>query len=246
MMQKSEEYLLHAAELLRQAARDQLGNINRFARLLADTLQARRTVFLFGTGHSSLLAQEIFYRAGGLVRLQPMLEAGLMLHESASKSTRLERIAAYAEVLMAHYAPKAGDLLLIISNSGRNPLCVELALQAKAAGCTVAALTSAAHSLAGASRHKSGKRLLECADLVLDNLGCVGDACVSYEGFPSKAAPTSTVLGAAFLQAAVAQAVEYLLEDGVRPEIFFSSNVDEGDAKNAGYLEAYRKEIRFL
>jgi uncharacterized phosphosugar-binding protein len=243
---KSQEYLLHVQGMLAQAMETQLEGVNALARGMADTISAGRTVFLLGTGHSSLLAQELFYRAGGLVRIQPMLEGPLMLHESASQSTLYEREPERAGDLMAEYGVGAGDLLLIISNSGRNPLCVEMALRAKAAGCTVAALTSIKHSSAGASRHSSGLRLYEAADLVLDNLGELGDACVSYADFPGKAAPTSTVVGAALLQAAAAQAVEYLLEAGEAPEVYASSNIDGGDAINQAYLDQHRGAIRFL
>ncbi|MCL2300128.1 MAG: SIS domain-containing protein [Firmicutes bacterium] len=243
---KSQEYLLRACELLTQAMDTQLDAVNALARAMADTLRAGRTVFLLGTGHSCLLAQELFYRAGGLVRIQPMLEGPLMLHESASDSTLCEREPERAGALMEKYSVGAGDLLLIISNSGRNPLCVEMALQARAAGCFVAALTSLRHSSAGASRHGSGLRLFEAAGLVLDNRGELGDACVSYENFPGKAAPTSTVVGAALLQAAAAQTVEYLLEAGEAPEVFASSNIDGGDEINEAYLEKYRGKIKFL
>lgn len=244
--QKSKDYLLHVRDMLTQAAEHQTGSVDRLARAMADALQAGRMVYLFGTGHSSLLAQELFYRAGGLVRLQPMLEGPLMLHESASASTLLEREPQRAGELLERYGLAAGDLLLIISNSGRNPLCVELALQAKALGGTVAALTSLRHSRAGASRHTSGLRLFEIADIVLDNLGEPGDACIAYEGIAGKAAPTSTVIGAALLQAAAAQTVDNLLQAGQTPEVFASSNIDGGDAINEAYLEQYRGRIKFL
>jgi len=243
---KSFDYLAHVRDLLTQALDSQLEAVNALARAMAETLRADRTIFLLGTGHSCLLAQELFYRAGGLVRIQPMLEGPLMLHESASQSTLYERDPERAGELMEKYNVGTGDLLLVISNSGRNPLCVEMALRAKAAGCLVVALTSLKHSRAGASRHASGLRLYEAADLVLDNLGELGDACVSYEDFPGKAAPTSTVVGAALLQAAAAQAVEYLLEVGEVPEVYASSNIDGGDEINEAYLEKYRGRIRFL
>ncbi|MDR2646583.1 MAG: SIS domain-containing protein [Oscillospiraceae bacterium] len=244
-MRKSDEYLEKVAQKIEQC-RAASNKIEQFSIALADTIQAQKKFFAFGTGHSSLLAQELFYRAGGLVCVQPILESALMLHESASKSTQLERVAAYAHVIMRHYSLQKGDLLLICSNSGRNPLCVELAVLARQAGVKIAALTSVAHSLAGASRHESGLRLLECADIVLDNFGEIGDACVGFDGFSARTSPTSTVIGAAILQAAVAETVALLLRRGVAPEVFASSNIDGGDAKNAAFLERYSKEIRFL
>jgi len=245
-MLKSQQYLTHVQDLLSQAAQSQLSHVNALARAIADCTAAGRGVYLFGTGHSCLLAQELFYRAGGLVRIQPILEPDLMLHLSASESTLLERDASRAASLLKKYKIATDDLIIIISNSGRNPLIVELALQAKVWGCHVAALTSLNHSLSGASRHQSGKRLCEVADIVLDNCGQPGDACVSYENFPGLAAPTSTVIGAALLQAAAAQTVQYLIEDGITPEVFASSNIDQGDAINETYLDKYRKEILYL
>ncbi|MCL2531719.1 MAG: SIS domain-containing protein [Oscillospiraceae bacterium] len=243
---KSQQYLNHVLELLGQAAASQLANINAFAREIAGTLHAGRRVFLFGTGHSCLLAQELFYRAGGLVKLQPILEPELMLHPSASESTQLERDTSRAAPLLEKYGVAAGDLLLIISNSGRNPLIVELALQAKTRGCNVVALTSLQHSLSGSSRHASGQRLCEIAHIVLDNHGTPGDACVGYEGFAGMAAATSTVIGAALLQATAAQSVQYLLDAGATPEVFASSNIDQGDAINQAYLDKYRGEVLYL
>jgi len=243
---KSLEYLSQAQDLLQQAAQSQLDSVNTLARAIANRMENGGSFYLFGTGHSCLLAQELFYRAGGLARLQPILEPELMLHVSASNSTHLEREADRAGDLLSKYGVKKGDLLLIISNSGRNPLIVELALRAKELGVTVVALTSLKHSLSGSSRHPGGLRLCEVADIVLDNLGVPGDACISYEGFNGLAAPTSTVVGAALLQAAAAQTVQYLIDDGVTPEVFASSNIDNGDAINAAYIERYKKEILYL
>ncbi|MCL2445380.1 MAG: SIS domain-containing protein [Oscillospiraceae bacterium] len=243
---KSQQYLSHVHELLGQAAASQLASVNAFAREITRTLQAGKRVFLFGTGHSCLLAQELFYRAGGLVKLQPILEPELMLHVSASESTQLERNADRATPLLEKYSVAASDLLLIISNSGRNPLIVELALQAKSRDCTVVALTSLQHSMSGSSRHKSGQRLCEIAHLVLDNHGTPGDACIGYDGFAGMAAATSTVIGAALLQATAAQVVQCLIEDGATPEVFASSNIDQGDTINEAYLQKYREEILYL
>jgi len=245
-MPKSEEYLRHVNDLLARAVESQLGAVNDLAWAMAGAIGAGKTVYLFGTGHSSLLAQELFYRAGGLARLQPMLEPELMLHVSASGSTALEREPERAAALLDKYCVQPGGLLLIISNSGRNPLIVELALLAKQRGCTVAALTSLKHSLSGTSRHGSGKRLCEAADIVLDNCGMPGDACMAYEGFEGLAAPTSTVIGAALLQAAAAQVVQALINMGEIPEVFASSNIEGGDARNEAYLERYKKEILYL
>ena len=138
---------------------------------------------------------------------------------------------------------KRGDVIVIISNSGRNGVPVDMAQLCKQNGVTVIALTNIEHSTSSPSRHKSGKRLFELADIVLDNCGCVGDASVYFDDIQRSAAPTSTVTGALILNAVVAQTVEYLLQAGIVPEVYSSSNIDGGDEINEAYIQKYRGEI---
>ena len=245
-MEKPREYLDNLISLLTSVRDAQASAIEACADIFAQALETGRSIFLFGTGHSHMLAEELFYRAGGLVNLHPILETALMLHESASKSTELERLPQYAGILFDTYGIKKGDVLVLISNSGRNGVCVDMALLAKERGVTVVALTSLRHSVAGASRHPCGKRLFELADLVLDNMGCPGDASVPFAALGRNVAATSTCAGAAILNAAVAGCVERMLADGHQPEVFCSSNVDGGDEVNRAFVEKYKNRIRSL
>ena len=136
--------------------------------------------------------------------------------------------------------------LLPFFSSGRNGVIVDMALLCKEKKLNVIALTNLEHTYAGASRHKSGKRLCEIADIVLDNFGCVGDACVEVDGIEGKICPTSTVTGALILNAIVAEAVDTCAKRGFNPEHFASSNVDGGDAINNALINKYKKEIRHL
>lgn len=245
-MEKHTEYLKNLCALMCEITEKQADNIEKCACAFADALENGRNIFLFGTGHSHMLAEELFYRAGGLVNIHPVLETALMLHESASKSTEIERLEGYAQILFDSYGMRAGDVIVIISNSGRNGVCVDMACLAKEKGLTVIALTSLAHSGSMSSRHKSGKKLYELADIVLDNMGCPGDAAVYFEEIGRNACPTSTSAGAAILNAAVAGCIEKMLADGCTPEVFSSSNVDGGDAVNQVFIDKYRGSIRSL
>ncbi len=245
-MSKAAQYFEQTIALMREVQSTQLPAIEKASRVLADTLESGKRVFTFGTGHSCLLAQEIFYRAGGLVRIYPILETDLMLHESASKSSVLERMAEYGKALFDHYEPAQGDALLIFSNSGRNACSIELAKLCQENGVFVIVLTNTRHAATGASRHASGKKLHDFGDIVLDNCGCVGDASIEIDGLPNRVAPTSTAIGAAILQAMVACTVQYIADDGKTPEVYASSNIDGGDAINEGYIQTYKKEIRGL
>ncbi|MBR3767460.1 MAG: SIS domain-containing protein [Clostridia bacterium] len=245
-MNKPFEYLTNLQKILENIIACQLSAIEESSKVFAHALENGNNIFLFGTGHSHMLAEELFYRAGGLVKLQPVLETALMLHESASKSTEIERLEGYAKILFDTYSMKENDVIVIISNSGRNGTPVDMAQIASENGLKVIALTNLNHSKSSPSRHKSGKKLYEFADIVLDNMGCVGDASVSFEEIGRNACPTSTAVGAAILNAVVAGCIEKMLSDGVIPEVFSSSNVDGGDIINAAFINKYKGIIKSL
>ena len=201
--------------------------------------------YAFGTGHGHLLALELFYRAGGPVRVYPILEEKLMLHVGAAESSELERETDYAKRLIEKLPVGSEDIVLIASNSGRNNAPVEMALEAKARGALVIALTSRTHSESVTPRTLCGKRLFEVADIVLDNCGRPGDAAVqASDGGYSGA--TSTAIGAALLQAIVARVRELALERGDQVDFFMSANLDGGDEHNHSLVLAARREIPFL
>ena len=243
---KSVEYLENLTLIIKRIMTEQIGNIELAAKAVALTLENGGRVHAFGTGHSHMLAEELFYRAGGLVNINPILETSLMLHESASKSTALERLEGYAEILFDLHSIKEGDLLFLFSNSGRNGVAIDFALLAKERGVKTVVITNMEHTMKGASRHSSGKKLYEAGDIVIDNCGCYGDASVKFDNFTTRAAPTSTSAGAAILNAIEARSIEIMLADGFEPEVFSSSNVDGGDEINERYIEKYKREIRSL
>lgn len=245
-MKKHLEYIENVKRIIEKISAQGEESIEKTAGLLSETLISGKRIFLFGTGHSHMLAEELFYRAGGLVNIQPVLVDKLMLHVSASGSTLAERKGGMAERIFNDYSMSVDDTVIIISNSGRNGVIVDMALLCKENGLNVIALTNLEHTYSGASRHKSGKRLCEIADTVLDNGGCVGDACVEVDGVDGKICPTSTVCGALILNAVVARAVEICAEKGFCPDHFASSNIDGGDEINNILVEKYKKEIKHL
>ncbi len=245
-MKKYLEYIKINQQIIEEILVDEGENIEKVAELFCRALMNDRRIFLFGTGHSHMLSEELFYRAGGLVKIQPILSPPLMLHVSASESTIAERGEGVAQKLFDDYNIRENDVVVIISNSGRNGAVVDMALLCKERGVKTVALTNIRHTLAGASRHGSGKRLCEIADVVLDNHGCVGDACVEVDGVEGKICPTSTVSGALILNAIVAETVDMCAKKGFVPEHFASSNVDGGDAINNKLVEKYKEEIKHL
>jgi uncharacterized phosphosugar-binding protein len=220
-MAGAEEFMRRALEIARRAAETQVDAIGRAAELVVEA----NVFWVFGTGHSHLIAEELYGRAGGLADLRAVLEPGLMLHEGLLKSSLLERLPGLADVLLQTNDIGPGDVVLIVSNSGRNAVPVEFAIGARAKGAKVIAVTSLAHSTSVSSRAPGGQRLFEVADVVIDNCGEPGDALIEVNGSPERTGATSTLVGALLVQALTVEVVTRLAERGETPHVLRSLNV---------------------
>ncbi len=227
-----QRYLETVSGLVERLRDETWSDIAAAAELVATCLQSGGTVHAFGTGHSHMLAEELFYRAGGLVAVRPILFDGLMLHHGAERSTAMERLPGLARILLDDHRVAAGDVLVVASNSGGNAVTTELAAAAGERGLVVIAITSLRHATSALARPVSGQRLHEIADLVVDNGGVPGDAGVSIAGAPHPVGPTSTVVGAAIVNAIAVEAVERLCASGHVPQVYASSNLAGGDEIN--------------
>lgn len=245
-MRKTLQYITNIQYLVNRVLETQLDKIDEAGAIVANTVTSHGFVYTFGTGHSHMMAEELFYRAGGLARVYPILEDALMLHNGAIKSTEMERLGGYAELILERFECTDKDCLIIASNSGRNAVNIEMVHAAHKRGMKVIGLTNLTHSKAQKSRHVSGKKLYEIADVVLDNQGCLGDASIHIPEINRNVAATSTSLGAMLLHAVVISAVELMIEKGNIPEVFSSSNLDEGDEINNEILARYRSIVKPL
>ena len=241
-MNAIQSYYENLNALMARTFDTQAAAMEETARRIADCFRQGGMLYTFGTGHGHLLALEIFYRAGGMARVCPILDEMLMLHISAAGSTKEERNEEWVPKLLEKYPIKAGDVVLAISNSGRNAVPVLLAKEARNRGAYVVALTSLNHTRAVTSRNRENLRLFEVADLVLDNGGVLGDASIGFAD-GSMVGPTSTAVGAAMLQAIVCRVKELSLEEGFEADFFKSSNVDGGDEWNDRLIARYRDQI---
>ncbi len=220
--------------------------IGAAARLFAGCVRQGGLIHVFGAGHSHLLAEELFFRAGGLLCFNALLDDGLMLHGSAVASGEFERIPDYAAVVLNKYPIAPNDGLLVISYSGINPVPVEMALLGKKRGLPVVALTSVEASRSSPARHPSGRRLYDVADIVLDNPGPVGDASLRLPGLDTPLCALSTIMGAVILQSLVYELAAALHALGHPLPLLRSSNVPEGDTLNTHLLAEYRHRLRHL
>ena len=245
-MRKTLQYIANMQTLINQVLETQMGKIDEAGSIVANTVMNNGFVYTFGTGHSHMMAEELFYRAGGLARVYPILEEALMLHNGAIKSTEMERLDGYAELILERYECTNRDCLIIASNSGRNAVTIEMANAAHKKGMKVIGLTNLTHSKAQQSRHHSGLKLYQVADVVLDNQGCLGDASIHVAEIDRNIAATSTSLGAMILHTVVISAIEQMIDKGEVPEVFSSSNLDEGDEINNKILARYSAIVKPL
>lgn len=239
-------YYEAAIKLLARIEETQGEALDKAAEVIFASLKEEGILHIFGSGHSHALAEEAFHRAGGLVPVNAILESFLTPHISPAKSGRLERLSGIASILLDYYDPRPGEVLVIASHSGINPVPVEMAITAKARGLFVVAITSLAHSTSVSSRHESGKRLFEVADIVIDTGGEVGDGVVSYPGLSIKVGPTSLLAGAFIWNSLLCRIVERFLAEHLTPPIYLSANLPGGEEHNRVLEAKYRGRIKLL
>jgi uncharacterized phosphosugar-binding protein len=240
-----DEFAEHIAHLVQTIPKDPA--IHRAADLFTEALTKGGVIQAFGSGHSEAVAMEIAGRAGGLVPTNRLALRDIVLYGGAPRSELdrydLERDPAVAHAILDHAPVHDDDLFVIISNSGVNGVVVELATLVKERGHALVAITSHAHSDAVPSRHPSGRKLTDLADVVLDNRAPYGDAVLPLPDGGATGA-VSTITSALLAQLVVAQTVSNLLQAGQVPPVYLSANVPEGDAHNLKLEALYAGRIR--
>ncbi|MBK3567163.1 sugar isomerase domain-containing protein [Streptomyces sp. MBT62] len=221
--------------------------VSRAAALIADCVRTDGVVQAFGTGHSQAMVLELAGRAGGLVPTNRLSIADLVLYGGDAPSVLddplLERQAGVADRLYDLALPHPQDLFVIVSNSGVNKVIVEMALRVKERGHRLLAITSLAHTHAVPAGHPSGKKLVDLADVVLDNAAPRGDALLELPGGGAVCA-LSTLTGAMLVQLTVAEVAAQLLASGDRPPVYVSANVPGGFEGNLELEKRYEGRIR--
>ena len=238
----AKKYLEKSLGLLQRLQDTQLENIEQAAELIAQAVVDGHTLFAWGGPHSSLPVQDIFYRAGGLLLVNPIFTHGLSLEVGPIYlTTFLERAEGAGREFYSQIGAEPGDVIILVSTSGRNPFPIEMAMSAKNEGLKVIGMSSLKYSKSVSSRHSSGKKMYEFCDVVLDNLTEPGDAILEDERLPHKVGPTSGWMGCLILQTLMAEVAERLAVKGVVPPIQFALNLD-GQEEYLDYLDTLRRE----
>ncbi|MFI6734336.1 sugar isomerase domain-containing protein [Nonomuraea sp. NPDC050451] len=239
-------YATEVLDLARQVTESQAEPVREAAALVVASIRAGGVVNAFGSGHSEAIAMEIAGRAGGLVPSNRLSPRDLVLyggHPASVLTPELERDPAIAHEIYGLVPVAPQDVFVLISSSGVNGTVVELATLVKERGHPLIALTSVKHSTQMTSRHPSGRKLLDLADVVLDNGAPYGDAILELPGGGTYGA-VSTVTSALLAQMVVTQAVDELVAMGETPPIYMSVNVTGGDEHNKALESRYAGRIR--
>lgn len=250
-MDYSLAYLTSIQKHLETLYQEEKENILKAAQMIADQVAEDKLIFAFGPGgHSNMGAQEIFFRAGGLMHVNAMLDEGISLGSGALRSMAMERTPGYGKVVMNDYGLQSGDLLIIINAYGINSATIDAALEAQKRGIKTIGVTSVKHAQASTpdhpARHPSKKNLYELVDVVLDSKVDIGDAVLEIAGFEQKVAAMSTFANAFLLNAMVTEAIAILVERGIQPPVWKSGNSPGGDEANARFISRFQGRIKKL
>ncbi len=241
------DYINIAAGTMKKAYETQRDTFAAVSERLAEAVETKHNIFVFGCSHAGILAEEVFYRTGGLAVINPIFFPGMMLNtRPVTMTSSLERLPGLGKIIFEKNRVAEGDVLILHSVSGRNSVPVDMALCAAGKGVTTVAITNLNYSRAVNSRHPSGKRLFEVCDFVIDNMGDVGDAAVEIDGLPEKIGPTSTAVGAALINALVIDSVNRMIRDGIVPPVLMSANIDGGDEHNERVFKEYADNIFYM
>ncbi|GAA1291539.1 MULTISPECIES: sugar isomerase domain-containing protein [Brachybacterium] len=239
-MKSVEMYRRSVLELVARGA-EETEDLERASRALARSLEGDGVLHVFGSGHSMLPAIDATFRAGGLAPVNLLHDPALAPWEP-TRVSRIERLPGYGTAIAELHDLRRGEVLVIVSHSGINPVPVQLAEEARGLGLFVVAITSREHSQASRSRHPDGLRLLDVADVVLDTHAPEGDVTIALED-GTETGPTSTMLAALLLHSLVIATMEQLAATGARLPVLRSMNRADGDESNETVLAPFRERL---
>lgn len=244
-------YVEKAFANVREVLEKQADNIKTGAALMAEAIKNDRLINVYaGGGHTTLAMGEMFFRAGGLANINPLMETALSVFNQALKYLELERTVNFGASIIKYYDIQPDDVVLFFHNIGINPATIDAALEVKKRGGKIIAVASsywqnempADHFI----RHPSGKNLFELADVCIDDYNPVGDAIVNIPGLDTPIAPVSNIVDFTIAHLLEIETVRQCLEQGIVPPVWNSANAPGGDEKNAAYLKKYKPQIKSL
>lgn len=225
----------------------QMENMKRAASIMAEAIINKHSIFGFAPMHAGIIIEEMVYRAGGLAVINPIISPALLFnHRPLPQTSDFENLPGHASILLRNSGIKKDDVLIVHACSGRVPTVVEMPMKAKEMGVRVIGIYSKQFAGSVTSRDPSGTMMQDHCEVLIDNCGVLGDACIHIDGMVQNVAPTSTVIGAFIANFLVILTCEELLKNGIEPPVFMSANLDAGREFNAKIFEEYKDVIHYL
>ena len=244
-------YYKSIVETMEKVNATQSENIRKAGELMANAIANDRLIHVYGGGgHTTLPVGEMFFRAGGLACINPLMETGLSVFNQALKYLELERTVNYGSAIVKYYALQPDDVVIFFHNIGINPATIDAAMEVKKAGAKIIAVSSEAWQTEMPSdhfiRHPNKTNLFDYADVCIEDFNPVGDAVVQVPGLDTPIAPISNVVDFYIAHLLEIETVRQCVEKGITPPVWNSANAPGGDEKNAAYLEKYRPRVKML
>jgi uncharacterized phosphosugar-binding protein len=244
-------YLSQVIELLKKVEEKEAENIDKGAELMAKAIEKDELIHVFGGGgHTTLVMGEMFFRAGGLANINPIMEPGLSVFNQALKYLELERTVNYGRAIVKYFKIKKGEVFIIFHNIGINPATIDAAMEARESGAKIIAVSSSfwqnEMSKDHFIRHPNKKNLFDYADVCIDDYNPVGDSVVKLEGLSTAIAPISNIIDFYIAHRLEISAIKKCVDRGIEPPVWSSANAPGGDEINAKYVEKYRPRVKYL
>ena len=244
-------YLSSVIEYIRRIQKEERDNLEAAARLMAKQISEDRLVHVFGPGgHSNLATQEVFFRAGGLMHMNAILDEGTLLSNGALRSMAIERTPDYGRIVIDNQNLEEGDLLILVNAYGINSALIDAALTAREKGVTLIGISSRDHAQNTKpdhpARHPAKQNLHDLVDVAIDTKVPIGDAVLSIPGVSECTSAISTFTNATALNTLVIRTIVQLRDMGVQPPIWRSGNAPGGDEANGRFIDQFRARVRSL
>jgi len=245
------QYLDTTTALMRRILVEERDSLDRAAQRVAEQITADRLVHVYGPGgHSNLAAQEIFFRAGGLMHVSAILDEGTLLSNGALRSMAIERTPGYAKAVIADQTLGEGDLLILVNAYGINAALIDAAIEARRNGIFLIGVSSHEHAESTRAehpaRHPTRANLHDLVDIAIDCKVPIGDAVLRLDGMSQDIAAISTFANAYALNSLVIRTAAKLVDQGIEPPVWRSGNAPDGDALNGRFIAKFRNRVRWL
>ena len=244
-------FLDKAIDILKEVRENQAGNIDKATDLMVGAIERDELIHVYGGGgHTTMVMGEMFFRAGGLANINPIMETGLSVFNQALKYLELERTVNYGSSIMKYYQLQKGEVLIIFHNIGINPATIDAAMEAKEQGAKIISVSSSYwqkempedHFI----RHPNKMNLFDLSDVCIDDYNPVGDALLKIDGLDTPFAPVSNIVDFYIAHWLEIDTIRKCVERGITPPVWSSANTPGGDPINAKYVEKYRPRFKCL